>query len=137
MSTVQPCTDTEKRDPNNKRCRESKPILAHNAPSSSEKQIELVEGFFPQPSINVLGGESGLGKSPLAIQLAVCVAAGLPFLGMPVKQGIVLYCDYENYGAFWPMVDEISAALGCRADRMICINSSSRPMSGSIRRLPA
>jgi RecA-family ATPase len=42
-------------------------------------------------------GDSGLGKTPLGIQLGVCVAAGLPFMGLQVSQrGPVLYCDAES-----------------------------------------
>src|SRR5262249_10243066 len=41
---------------------------------------ELVQGILPVRSVNIIGGDSGLGKSPLMCQLAVCVAAGIPFL---------------------------------------------------------
>src|ERR1019366_10360379 len=37
-----------------------------------------------------------IGKSPLMYQLGLCVAAGVPFLGMPTTQGRVLYFDLEN-----------------------------------------
>jgi hypothetical protein len=37
-----------------------------------------------------------LGKSPLLYQAGACVAAGLPFLGLPTVQGKVLYMDSEN-----------------------------------------
>jgi hypothetical protein len=55
-----------------------------------------VEGIVPTRSICLLAGRSGLGKSPLAYQLAVAVSSGRPFLGIPVQQGTVLYLDYEN-----------------------------------------
>jgi hypothetical protein len=41
-------------------------------------------------------GDSGLGKSPLLYQAALCVATGIPFLGHFVTQGRVLYLDFEN-----------------------------------------
>jgi hypothetical protein len=56
----------------------------------------LVEGFIEAPSVSVLIGDSGLGKSPLAYQLGLCVAAGVAFFGMEVRQGAVVYVDYEN-----------------------------------------
>jgi hypothetical protein len=56
----------------------------------------LVAGFIASRSVSVLVGDSGLGKSPLAYQLGLCVAAGLPFLGMETKAGPVIYADYEN-----------------------------------------
>ncbi len=49
-----------------------------------------VEGF---PS--AIYGAGGMGKSYLAMLLAVCVAAGIPFLGKQVLQGNVAYVDYE------------------------------------------
>jgi AAA domain len=55
-----------------------------------------VEGFVSMDSIGLLVGDSGLGKSPLSYQLGLCVAAGLPWLGMRTRQGTVLYLDYEN-----------------------------------------
>jgi hypothetical protein len=56
----------------------------------------VVAELIARRSVNVLVGDSGIGKSPLAYQLALCVAAGVPFLGMPTQQGPVVYADYEN-----------------------------------------
>lgn len=56
----------------------------------------LVDGLLPSRSLTLLAGESGLGKSAFVYQLAMCVAAGKPFLGRAVRQGLVLVLDYEN-----------------------------------------
>jgi hypothetical protein len=56
----------------------------------------LVEGLIARSSVSVLIGDSGLGKSPLAYQLGLCVAAGIPFLGLPTQHGRVVYAEYEN-----------------------------------------
>jgi hypothetical protein len=56
----------------------------------------LIEGFLPAKSIAIVGGDSGIGKSPLICQLALCLAAGIPFLGLETHQGRVLYFDLEN-----------------------------------------
>jgi hypothetical protein len=56
----------------------------------------LVSGLFPTRSVNLVCGDSGLGKTPWAYQLGLCVAAGQPFLGHAVHQGRVLYLDLEN-----------------------------------------
>jgi len=56
----------------------------------------LVDGFLPAKSIGIAAGDSTIGKSPLAYQLGLCVAAGIPFLGRSTKQGRVLYLDLEN-----------------------------------------
>ena len=56
----------------------------------------LVEGLLPSRSIGLLVGDSGLGKSPLACQLGICVASGLPFLGRKTRKGRVVIADFEN-----------------------------------------
>ena len=56
----------------------------------------IVEGLIPIQSVNIAVGDSGLGKSPCAYQMAMCVATGRPFLGVPVRQGRALYIDQEN-----------------------------------------
>jgi hypothetical protein len=56
----------------------------------------LVQGLIPRGSVNILVGDSGIGKSPLAYQLGLAVAAGKPFLDMPTAQGNVLLVDFEN-----------------------------------------
>lgn len=56
----------------------------------------LIDGFFPSQSLGIVVGDSGLGKSPLLYQMALCIAAGVPFLGRRVQQGKVLYLDFEN-----------------------------------------
>src|ERR1035438_3878316 len=56
----------------------------------------LVEGLIPQRSVNLLVGDSGIGKSPMAYQIALAVAGGVPFLSLPVRTGKVVVADYEN-----------------------------------------
>ena len=36
---------------------------------------ELVEGLIPERSVNIAIGDSGLGKTPLLVQLGLCVAS--------------------------------------------------------------
>ncbi len=57
---------------------------------------ELIHGLLRSRSIGIGVGDSGLGKSPLFYQLGLCVAAGVPFLGLPAEQGNVVYVDLEN-----------------------------------------
>lgn len=56
----------------------------------------IVEEMLPAQCIAIVAGDSTIGKSPLICQLALCVAAGLPFLGMKTNQSHVLYFDLEN-----------------------------------------
>jgi hypothetical protein len=56
----------------------------------------IVEGFLPANDLSVIVGDSGRGKTPLAYQLGISIAAGVPFLGMRTEQSPVLYFDLEN-----------------------------------------
>jgi energy-coupling factor transporter ATP-binding protein EcfA2 len=56
----------------------------------------LVEGIIPRGAITLLTGESGVGKSTLALALAGAVAHGQAFLGHPTVQVDTLYVDGEN-----------------------------------------
>lgn len=47
-------------------------------------------------SVNLFVGDSGLGKSPFAYQMALAVATGRPFAGLETKRGPVVYVDLEN-----------------------------------------
>lgn len=69
-------------------------------------KIWLVDGMFRLPSLSVVFGASGDLKSMLLADLAVCVAAGIPWLaGLPnsenvaamgVKQAATLWVDCDN-----------------------------------------
>jgi len=56
----------------------------------------LVQGLIPPCSVNIMVGDSGIGKSPMAYQLGLSIAAGTPFLGMRTRRGKVAVIDYEN-----------------------------------------
>jgi archaellum biogenesis ATPase FlaH len=72
----------------------------------------LIGGLIPRRTISIVAGDSGVGKSPLLYQAAICVAAGVPFLGRPVTQGPVLYLDFENgLGDVDEMVSRLSRYL--------------------------
>lgn len=68
-----------------------------------------VESIFPRSSVSMLVGASGSKKTFLAIDLAVCVALGKPWLGHAVKQGPVLYIDEQS--GFQTMHARFNAAL--------------------------
>ncbi|MFZ3214199.1 MAG: AAA family ATPase [Terriglobales bacterium] len=73
----------------------------------------LIAGLIPQRSLSIVVGDSAIGKSPLLYQAAICVTAGIPFLGRPVSQGRVLYLDFENgLGDVDDLVARLSRHLG-------------------------
>lgn len=89
------------------------PQTLHESIRSEATIPYLVEGLLRTRSINLLVGDSGLGKTPLAIQIGVCVAAGIPLFGFRVQQGPVLYCDAESgKPEFFELLQVISRFLG-------------------------
>jgi hypothetical protein len=56
----------------------------------------VIEGLLPANDVHVAVGDSGLGKTPWAYQMGLCVSTGRPFLGYPTRAGRVLYLDLEN-----------------------------------------
>ena len=59
-------------------------------------QQHLVAGLIRPRTVNILVGDSGIGKSPLTYQMALAIAGGIPFLGIRTRQANVLLIDYEN-----------------------------------------
>lgn len=61
----------------------------------------------------LLGAESKAGKTWFLIQKALCIAAGIPFLGHKTTRGVVLYVNFELAPwAFAKRVKAVAEALG-------------------------
>jgi RecA-family ATPase len=56
----------------------------------------LSEELIPARTVTLLGGDGGVGKSLVALQLAVAVSLGVPWLGMDVQHGAVLFLTAED-----------------------------------------
>ncbi len=56
----------------------------------------LIDGLIPKGKISCIYAQPGVGKSMLALDWGLCVAAGLPWHGRAVKQGYVLYLAAEG-----------------------------------------
>ena len=56
----------------------------------------IVEGWIPDRTVSLFGGDGGTGKSLVAQQLACSVALGLPWLGMATSTGPVIYVSAED-----------------------------------------
>jgi Bifunctional DNA primase/polymerase, N-terminal/AAA domain/Primase C terminal 1 (PriCT-1) len=56
----------------------------------------LVDNLIPESAVTLLCGDSGIGKSTLALALAGAVAHGGLFLGREIEKRPVLYVDREN-----------------------------------------
>lgn len=58
----------------------------------------LIDRLVPASGLSVLYGRSGAGKSFLALDWALCVATGVPWLGLAVKRRPVVYLAAEGRG---------------------------------------
>lgn len=72
---------------------------------SLQRQDCIVEGYLQRSTITLLIGDSGLGKTALAMLLALCASMGRPFLGNRTAPLRVLVIDLEN--GVVPIVDLI------------------------------
>jgi hypothetical protein len=75
------------------------PFRIEDLPSIWNLTIEqswIIEDLLPDACVCMLSGESGSGKSTVALALAHAVATGTPFLGRQCVQKPVLIVDKEN-----------------------------------------
>jgi hypothetical protein len=77
------------------------------------KRQWLLPDWIPMSKASGLYGDGGVGKTTLAMQLAISVALGLPFLGHDVRQGRVyaFLAEDENDDAHMTF-DEVISAYG-------------------------
>lgn len=65
----------------------------------------LIEGVLSRDTSNMLAGPSGVGKSAIALDWALCVASGRSWMGRAVVQGRVLYIAAEGATGVGARVD--------------------------------
>lgn len=56
----------------------------------------IIPDWLPCGYATLLAGHGGIGKSAIALHLAVCTAAGVPFFGLEVARRRVLYLSCED-----------------------------------------
>lgn len=60
----------------------------------------LIKNYISKNSLSQIFGESGCGKSFLALEMAYCVAAGIGFFNSPSTKSDVLYIAGEGFSGF-------------------------------------
>jgi KaiC/GvpD/RAD55 family RecA-like ATPase len=68
--------------------------------SRGKRPTWIIKGLLPKAELVVLFGESGSGKSFVALDLACAIAQGKSWRGMRTKQGRVVYVAAEGAGGF-------------------------------------
>lgn len=98
------------------------PVLpAHELPLRPETQRWLVTDLWLEEAVGVLGGEPKLGKSFLALDLAVAVASGTACLrhyGVPHPGRVLLYAAEDALHIVRRRLEGICAAAGCHLENL-------------------
>jgi len=76
----------------------------------------LIEHVLPVGGLAALVGGPGDGKTFVALDMAFCIATGIPFLGHAVKQGTVAYVLAEGTGGVPQRVRAWKIAQGKEGD---------------------
>lgn len=61
-----------------------------------EEEEFLLRPYIPTEGLVLLYGTTSIGKSPLCWHIAYCVGEGVPFFGLPVKKGPVLFIEMDS-----------------------------------------
>lgn len=73
----------------------------------------IVAGWFHRASVASLAAPSKARKTWLLVQLGLCVANGIPFLGCETTKGRVLFVNFEVQEAFFTeRIEKVADALG-------------------------
>lgn len=67
-------------------------LLSANFPVIPQR----IHGLLPAEGFLVIGGAAKAGKSSLMLQMAHCISAGIPFLGMATEQCPVIFVEEEG-----------------------------------------
>ncbi len=70
--------------------------LAASAARADEAEDPLIEGLLDRGAMSVMYGDSNVGKTFVALELAYCVATGRPWNGHKVRKGLVVYVVAEG-----------------------------------------
>jgi hypothetical protein len=78
------------------------PVLRFEELAKLPKPVWLLNRHIPENGISVIYGPSHSGKSFLALAWALCIAAGIPWLGYQTKQAQVVYIYAEQPEDIYP-----------------------------------
>ncbi len=80
---------------------EGKDILSYLESWDSIRAMEIkiewiIDRLIPAESITLLFGKGGIGKTWLTLDMARCIAGGIPYLGLSTIKTPVFFIDFEN-----------------------------------------
>lgn len=100
--------------------------------SPSPEPAFIWAGRIPRGHVTLLGAHGGVGKSMLALQLAVAVCLGADFLGAGTEQGRVLFFSGEDAGPvlrhrLGHIAAHFNASPHRLAERLVILDASDEP----------
>lgn len=96
----------------------------------------VVEGFLLRSEVTLLSAEAKLGKTWFLLQLAECVAAGIPFLGWRTVPGAVLYLNMEVGAAMMQQrARMVAERLGVEDPPVYFVNALDEPRPPTLKTL--
>ena len=99
------------------------PLLSLDALKQAAQSVRwLVKHVVPADSIGMLFGGSGTFKSFIALDAALHVAHGLPFMGRKTTKGPVIYIAAEGGAGLWQRINAWHRARGLKpADAQVYV----------------
>lgn len=91
----------------------SRPFRASAFCGEPPEREWIAQEWIVEGAVNSLYGDGGLGKTLLAQMLACSVSMGVPWIGIPTKQGSVLaiLCE-DDHNELWRRHNNIKASMG-------------------------
>jgi hypothetical protein len=87
--------------------------FAELAERDPEPPAFIIDDWLPIGHATLIAGHGGVGKSGIALYLAVCIALGLPFFGLTVTRRRTMYLSCEDReGVLHWRLSRICAHLG-------------------------
>lgn len=87
--------------------------LADLAGRKAEEPRFIIPGWLPARAVTLLSSHGSAGKSQIAMVLGVCLAAGIPWMGIPVeRQKVLIYSCEDERPVLEYRAQQACAALG-------------------------
>jgi hypothetical protein len=116
--------------------REGEPFVMVGARPARVRPAERVERILIERKPTLLYGEGGAGKGYVAVGIAAAVQAGVPFAELAVRQGEVLYLDWEDdEEELDERVKEVARGLGLEGPIELHYRAMREPLHYSVNRL--
>jgi hypothetical protein len=98
-------------------------VMADSLPDEFTPRDELVEGVLTAGDGSVLYGDTNTGKTFLVIDIASCVARGVPWMGKHTEPGMVVYLAAESPSSVRDRLSAYQRHHGCKVPNFAIVQS--------------